>query len=636
MNGDNEEPSLLRGIQPPELPPDEVLAPPPAPSYERYSPSLTTFYYPETPEATRAAGLSYAMEGGTQGSGPFSGVDLRNHTLEKYQSGESPFVAVAMPGMPTGRMFTMDVNGQSIVAKNVDTGGGLRSGQVDVATSNPRLARGGGGGGGRAPRDVASFAQSYVYGRPPSAEQAALATGLGPENITHEVVNRAIQGIPQRALIAGEPTTASLEAAQEQIDAGQTSDASADYTADDLAGSADLLNGAVTADMPVPSTRGLRYQTDANGIIHYENGIEADPRTKQIRWKYGGKIFVWNDPLSRPTSFPDPEFKISKDSMGNMYHQTMKPGELVPIHPAGMIPPLRANATPDMTQAQREMLALGDLTPDQKNMVWNIAYYKAPVTATALRNPQMQYAISRASTLNPNFSAANYDAIKGMLRGYASQKPNTEGGIIRGYNQVLQHINTLTELSAKMHNSWSPAVNSVKNWLQTQQGKPYQKAYNTAAEQVANEAARAFRGSAPDQADISRQLENMGSANSPEQFDMVRKTMLDLIGGALSGYDVGWEGVMGSEMPEKRLIFPDSKRILLNMGIKNFAGRQLMPDDQGVPSATATPIAKPPVSSNAAYEAAKRILATSTDAQKRAVAQSVIDSMQSPTPTPTP
>jgi hypothetical protein len=146
-------------------------------SIPEYKPKLTTFYYPETPEATRAAGLSPAMEGGTQGGGKFSDVDLRNHTLEKFQSGDSPFVAVAMKGAPSGGLFRMMVGGHPIVAKNIDTGGGLRPDQVDVATSDPELARRG-------------------------------------------VIREAIAQAPQSAMVAGTTTQAAVQAGgQDPIDA---------------------------------------------------------------------------------------------------------------------------------------------------------------------------------------------------------------------------------------------------------------------------------------------------------------------------------------------------------------------------------------------------------------------------------
>lgn len=106
------------------------------------NPRLLTFYFPATPEETRAAGLNPKVEGGIRGGGRFGNVDLRNHTIEKYNPDDpESVVAVAMPGEPTGKRFPLNVNGRTVRAWNIDTGGGLTTGQIDVATSNPRLAK---------------------------------------------------------------------------------------------------------------------------------------------------------------------------------------------------------------------------------------------------------------------------------------------------------------------------------------------------------------------------------------------------------------------------------------------------------------------------------------------------------------
>ena len=132
MDGDFDPEAFISGgdtQQPPALP--------------TVTPSLSTFYYPSTPEDTRAQGLSYSMEGGIHGGGRFGDIDLRNHTLEQYLAGNSPFVAAAMKGEPTGNEFMTTILGHTVLARNVDTGGGLKDGQIDFATSNPDLARSG-------------------------------------------------------------------------------------------------------------------------------------------------------------------------------------------------------------------------------------------------------------------------------------------------------------------------------------------------------------------------------------------------------------------------------------------------------------------------------------------------------------
>src|SRR5262245_28839082 len=86
------------------------------------SPKITTFYYPQTPEATRAAGLSYRMEGGTQGGPGFGDLYLPEYTFEKFKAGKAPYVAAAMQGEPTGKYYNMIVQGTPVIVRHVDKG----------------------------------------------------------------------------------------------------------------------------------------------------------------------------------------------------------------------------------------------------------------------------------------------------------------------------------------------------------------------------------------------------------------------------------------------------------------------------------------------------------------------------------
>jgi hypothetical protein len=69
--------------------------------------------------------------------------------------------------------------------------------------------------------------------------------------------------------------------------------------------------------------------------------------------------------------------------------------------------------------------------------------------------------------------------------------------------------------------------------------------------------------------------------------------------------------------------------------IRDRETAQGQPD--GAPAApAATPASKPTVTGSAVYDAAQRVLSTSTDPMERALAQSALDRIQSATPTPTP
>lgn len=479
------------------------------------------------------------------------------------------------------------------------------------------------------PDEVAANAPKLSQNEMPSAMQASRMTGLDPANITAESVNQVIQGIPQRALAAGEPPLSSYQQALQSDsstdDTGGAGGAGAsdEISQDEAASGSGLTDGAVSGDFATPTTRGMKVTgVDTDGTIHYDGGVTANPKTQIMTWDVGGRRFVKVGPYGKVTSFPSS--KIVKDSMGNLYENGQ--GKMVPIEPAGMIPKLKqGQVTDDMSPEQRTQAALGDLSPDQQNIVKAIAYYKAPLPAAALRNPIMQYAVSRAFALNPNLNLANYDAAKRMIIGYAQGKQGTEGGQIRSLNQTVMHLGVMDDLAKAMQNTWNPKYNSVKNWLQTNAGKPYQKAYDDAAFQVANEMARALKGSAPDQADIQKQESFFSDANSPEQFNqLIHKTVPSLLGGALEAMDSQYEGVMGEQLPEKRLIYPQVKDTLLKMGVKNFAGRQL-----GEPGPEADPMYE-----SAAVELQRQGRLVTPDTIKEAMRRMKAAASPSPSPPP--
>jgi hypothetical protein len=469
------------------------------------------------------------------------------------------------------------------------------------------------------PAEVASYAQAAL----PSAQQAVAFTRKPVEQITHADLDQILQ--PQiehpRGLIAGEPTQASLEQEKqlEEEGGGGAADATT-IDAEEQTNTAALNAGSISGDFPVPPTRGVRYTVDPDGTIKYENGVTANPRTNTVTWQTHGRTFTKMGRYGTVRS--DPTIHPWTDKAGNTYNlnDIDENGNPRPMHPAGMIPALTADraatgddinaklaaidpslpedqrkALSEPLQKQREDLALSDLTPDQQNMVKGLAEYRQPVTAYSLRNPQMQYAISRAMILNPNFNAANYDVAKRVMIDYGLQKPGTAGGQIRSINQALGHLALLDKYADEMHNTWNPKWNSVANWLSTNAGKPIVRQYQAAADQVATEVARAFKGAAPDQADINRQLENLSSASSPEQFKAVlRGAMTQLLGTALGTLDAGFQGVTGKELPENRLVFAETKQKLLNMGITDFAGRKLTAEGGGGAAPSPTPAAGAP------------------------------------------
>jgi hypothetical protein len=243
-----------------------------------------TYYYPATDEDTEAAGLDPSIEGGTQGSGPFKNLDLRNHTLEAYRREESPFVAVAMKDVPYGTQFPLKLHGSNEVvpAKVVDTGGGLASGtHVDIATENPQLAKTGGGkispppesapGDQQVPLDLPSLDQISAGGIPD-------VTAAGQD--TGDAIRAAIDATPARALVAGDNTDAADEyASTDTSDEPTTTEMSSETPV--AAAQPQEQEGAPTLGRlgKIPQVD----HVDADkGLIYYKNGMILDTNSKDI------------------------------------------------------------------------------------------------------------------------------------------------------------------------------------------------------------------------------------------------------------------------------------------------------------------------------------------------------------------
>lgn len=74
--------------------------------------------------------------------GPFAtATGAPMYTFEQFRAGNAPYVTAAMAGRPSGQFFYVDIPGiGSVPVRVTDTGGGLRSGQIDIASSNPAYA----------------------------------------------------------------------------------------------------------------------------------------------------------------------------------------------------------------------------------------------------------------------------------------------------------------------------------------------------------------------------------------------------------------------------------------------------------------------------------------------------------------
>jgi len=85
----------------------------------------------------------------------------------------------------------------------------------------------------------------------------------------------------------------------------------------------------------------------------------------------------------------------------------------------------------------------------------------------ALRSPYFQTMLNMVGQYDPSFDAVNYNARAHTRQAFTS---GAESKTINALNTVVQHLDRLSNAADALKNSWTPAYNSVANFLSKQTG----------------------------------------------------------------------------------------------------------------------------------------------------------------------
>ncbi len=125
-------------------------------------------------------------------------------------------------------------------------------------------------------------------------------------------------------------------------------------------------------------------------------------------------------------------------------------------------------------------------------MADQLANYSIPLPAgTALREPEWQEAMRRATQKRPDWSAADYNNRQKLRQGFTSGK---EAANIRSLNTAIGHLGSLQEAGKNLGNSSVGFVNQVGNWFANQTGDPRIKAYTIPQTGLKEELGNLFHG----------------------------------------------------------------------------------------------------------------------------------------------
>lgn len=146
---------------------------------------------------------------------------------------------------------------------------------------------------------------------------------------------------------------------------------------------------------------------------------------------------------------------------------------------------------------------------------------------------------------DPNFSEQR----KQIRDDFAKSSPNSAGGQLVGAAASLAHAGKLLEVTNRLNNTNIGWVNSLKRgFLQHAYEDPVAKEWNDTKNALSNEIERYFKGGAPADAAIKRELTALNDASTPHEIQAHLGAMADLLQGKYVAQKHKWKETMG-EMP---------------------------------------------------------------------------------------
>jgi hypothetical protein len=205
---------------------------------------------------------------------------------------------------------------------------------------------------------------------------------------------------------------------------------------------------------------------------------------------------------------------------------------------------------------------LATLPSDTAAKVRMLADGKLPLSAMSLRSPMMASLLTHAAQYDPGTDATTYLSRAATAKDAATGKLATSNNAL---NTVAGHLGALAESAAALHNTSFPWINGLKNAVQSSTGDPRVKTFNLNLQGVADELERAYRGAGGSEGSIKQWRENLGTSNSPDQFQAVMKKGAEMLQSKLQAnqeqYAQGMKGRVGSY----RSITPEAEKALAKL-----------------------------------------------------------------------
>lgn len=203
----------------------------------------------------------------------------------------------------------------------------------------------------------------------------------------------------------------------------------------------------------------------------------------------------------------------------------------------------------------------------------------------ALRSPYGQQIMSAVNEYDPSADAVNIAARMATRKDFTAGKSAQS---INALNTVAEHLAALKSRAEKLDNGSIPLWNSFINTAHTSVGDNAVTNFDTAAGHVAQELTRAWRGTGGNQADIQRDLEDLGHDRSPKQIQGTLSTLAELLKGKIDALGDQYKRGMGTAAEDVNFYTPQASQSFNDLGF-NVGGQGNDPPVNPILQATQQP-----------------------------------------------
>lgn len=216
---------------------------------------------------------------------------------------------------------------------------------------------------------------------------------------------------------------------------------------------------------------------------------------------------------------------------------------------------------------------LDTLPPGQAPLIKAIAEGRQ-----AMPNARSSQGIAIARAVQQYDPGADSSTIAGRIATQKDFSPAGKSGqALKAFDQLGNHMAELKDAMDKLGNTSFPQVNRAANYVGSDVlGHPAVKSFNIAAEAVANELAKAWRGGQTAEADIKAWKEELSPNMSPDQQKEALRRLSHLLKGADEALRARYRDGMKLNDDPKSFV-PERTRQLLN----KIAGEDVFGDEPG-------------------------------------------------------